>query len=381
MPVADGAAHCAGRERPGCPARFRGAAFPSALPSPLPMPLEIRTGRAALLACAALTFSLPLRAQEASTTGAGTATPRTSADSTFTGEQADRGAKVFSRVCLECHERLEMANDDFRLKWEGQTTFDLFQSIATTMPDSDPGSLPRADYLDVVAYILKLNGVPTGPAELAEDSTVMSMAKLHLPTGADGDAAGRYGAQGHDRSPCRLRGCRHSARRHHGRRYDRGRYRARIARWLRRTHCRAGACLAPASHPGAARSLSPPLGAASHALTAPDAPRGAGLAGTSARGTWHLLIVCPSRKSAASDPVLGVSRPIFVVRRLQRAAKRATPARERCSVYPSLSTTCTCASSSSRASRAAPPSRQTAECAAPGRWPYRPPSAPCARPR
>lgn len=159
------------------------------------MPLAISYGRSALSACAALILLLPLpaRAQDTTATGAAPAA-RTSADSTFTGEQAERGEKVFTRVCVECHERLEMANDDFRLKWEGQTTFDLFKSIATTMPDSDPGSLPRADYLDVVAYILKLNGVPTGPAELAEDSTVMSMAKLHLPAApktAPADATAR----------------------------------------------------------------------------------------------------------------------------------------------------------------------------------------------
>ncbi len=164
--------------------RFTLAAFVPLPPHSRRMPLELSPGRAALFACAALTFALPARAQDS--TAAATTTPRTSADSTFTAEQADRGAKVFIRVCVECHERLEMSNDDFRLKWEGQTTFDLFKSIATTMPDSDPGSLPRADYLDVVAYILKLNGVPTGPAELAEDSTVMSMAKLHLPKAPTG---------------------------------------------------------------------------------------------------------------------------------------------------------------------------------------------------
>jgi hypothetical protein len=59
-----------------------------------------------------------------------------------------------------------MANADFRLKWGGQTTFDLYKNIVTTMPDSDPGSLPRADYEDVVAYILKLNGIPAGMATL-----------------------------------------------------------------------------------------------------------------------------------------------------------------------------------------------------------------------
>ncbi|HEX4935074.1 MAG TPA: cytochrome c, partial [Gemmatimonadaceae bacterium] len=104
--------------------------------------------------------------------------PRTSADSSFTEAQAERGGQVFTRVCLECHERSEMANPDFRLKWGGQSTFDLFKSISTTMPDSDPGSLPRNDYADVVAYILKLNGIPAGTTELAADSVQMSAAKI-----------------------------------------------------------------------------------------------------------------------------------------------------------------------------------------------------------
>jgi len=103
---------------------------------------------------------------------------RTTADSSFTEAQAERGNQVFTRVCLECHERSEMANPDFRLKWGGQTTFDLFKAIATTMPDSDPGSLPRGDYTDVVAYILKLNGIPAGGAELVADSALMSAAKI-----------------------------------------------------------------------------------------------------------------------------------------------------------------------------------------------------------
>ncbi len=108
----------------------------------------------------------------------GTPAARTSADSSFTDAQAERGGQVFTRVCLECHERAEMSNPDFRLKWGGQSTFDLFKSISTTMPDSDPGSLPRGDYTDVVAYILKLNGIPAGVAELVPDSAQMSAAKI-----------------------------------------------------------------------------------------------------------------------------------------------------------------------------------------------------------
>lgn len=109
-------------------------------------------------------------------------TARSTADSSFTDEQAGRGETVFTRVCLECHTRTDMANADFRLKWGGQTTYDLYKNIVTTMPDSDPGSLPRADYEDVVAYILKLNGVPAGAAPLAGDSVVLSRAKLVLPS-------------------------------------------------------------------------------------------------------------------------------------------------------------------------------------------------------
>lgn len=123
----------------------------------------------------AILVALPFHAQTPDSTA------RATADSSYTEEQAGRGEQVFSRVCLECHARTEMANADFRLKWGGQTTFDLYKSIVTTMPDSDPGSLPRADYEDVVAYILKLNGIPAGMAPLASDSAVLSRAKLVLP--------------------------------------------------------------------------------------------------------------------------------------------------------------------------------------------------------
>ena len=137
------------------------------------MRLDLRSAGVAL--ASVLVCTTQLLAQN------GAATSRTSADSSFTDAQAERGGQVFQRVCLECHARLDMANADFRLKWGGQTTFDLFKNISTTMPDNSPGILPRADYVDVVAYILKLNGVPAGAAEMVEDSAAMSSAKMTLP--------------------------------------------------------------------------------------------------------------------------------------------------------------------------------------------------------
>ncbi len=134
----------------------------------------------------ALFVTLPAQGQVADTSRRAAAdTGRSTADSTYSEEQAGRGEQVFTRTCLECHARSEMASADFRLKWGGQSTYDLFKSIATTMPDSDPGSLPRAEYEDVVAYILKLNGIPAGPAQLVSDSASMSRAKLMLPPRAE----------------------------------------------------------------------------------------------------------------------------------------------------------------------------------------------------
>lgn len=135
----------------------------------------------------ALLAALPVHAQTPDSTA------RATADSTYSEEQAGRGEQVFTRVCIECHARTEMASADFRLKWGGQTTFDLFKSITTTMPDSDPGSLPLDNYTDVVAYILKLNGIPAGAAALTADSASMSRAKLVLPP----QAALRTGTGGH----------------------------------------------------------------------------------------------------------------------------------------------------------------------------------------
>jgi hypothetical protein len=72
-----------------------------------------------------------------------------------------------------------MSNADFRVKWNTRFVFDLFDRIRSTMPESDPGSLTRAQYVDVVAYIVKLNGITAGTVELADDEAAMK--KLTLP--------------------------------------------------------------------------------------------------------------------------------------------------------------------------------------------------------
>ena len=101
----------------------------------------------------------------------------------YTEEQAVAGQAVFAKVCSECHESKDVAGGDFRTKWSGQTVYALFEQIRTTMPDGNPGSLPKEDYASAVAYILKLNKLPVGPTALGTDSLSLSSKKLVLPPG------------------------------------------------------------------------------------------------------------------------------------------------------------------------------------------------------
>jgi len=95
--------------------------------------------------------------------GAG-ADPRTINDAIYTDEQAEAGEKLYAEHCLTCHDKRY-----FRpvLKaWEGQPLGLLYTVMSTSMPESNPGALPRKDYVDILAYILSLNRYPAGQSEL-----------------------------------------------------------------------------------------------------------------------------------------------------------------------------------------------------------------------
>ena len=100
---------------------------------------------------------------------------------TFTEAQATRGGEVFSGVCLDCHARKDLSNADFRTKWGGRTAFDFFELVRSTMPESNPGSLERAAYIDVTAYMMQLNGLAAGSVALPEDEAGLRKQLLAFP--------------------------------------------------------------------------------------------------------------------------------------------------------------------------------------------------------
>lgn len=123
-----------------------------------------------------------------------------STDSTglYTMEQAARGEEVFIGVCYECHEVEDLTNEDFQFEWEGRSVWELYELVRTTMPDENPGTLSREQYLDAIAYVLKINNQPAGPAEFMGDSVTSSAVMLRLSQSKDSAPAVDSGAAAPD---------------------------------------------------------------------------------------------------------------------------------------------------------------------------------------
>ena len=88
----------------------------------------------------------------------------------YSAGQADRGATAFDEVCAECHTTSEFRGSTFQRNWGRRTVYSFFRTVRSTMPDNDPGALEEQVYLDVVSYIMRMNGHEPGPAEMSPDS-------------------------------------------------------------------------------------------------------------------------------------------------------------------------------------------------------------------
>jgi quinoprotein glucose dehydrogenase len=110
-------------------------------------------------------------------------------DGVYSAAQAERGRIFFSANCSECHgENLQggegkpLAGTPFWNRWRGATVGDLFTTIRTNMPFSDDGSkkgtLATNVYVDIVAHILKTNGLPAGMKDLTPTTGVSAMIVL-----------------------------------------------------------------------------------------------------------------------------------------------------------------------------------------------------------
>jgi mono/diheme cytochrome c family protein len=104
--------------------------------------------------------------------------PAPAAESTlggvYTADQAKRGEESYMNICVGCHSAGTYQGKSFLETWAaGRPLSDLYDQMAEKMPKDDPGSLEPKEYAQILAYILKKNGLPEGKAELPADSATL----------------------------------------------------------------------------------------------------------------------------------------------------------------------------------------------------------------
>jgi len=99
-----------------------------------------------------------------------------SAPALYTAEQAAAGEKVYFAQCVACHgddlggreKAPALAGVQFSEAWNGKDLRKLLDRIET-MPPTAPKSLPAAQYMSVLAFLLRNAGMPGGSTALPGD--------------------------------------------------------------------------------------------------------------------------------------------------------------------------------------------------------------------
>lgn len=129
--------------------------------------------------------------QPAPKSAAQPASQRSTVDGVYTAAQARSGGDVYVMLCQSCHTAESHTGAPFRNKWVGRTLGELFQYITSEMPKTEPGSLSTEDYTLVLAYILRMNGMPAGRSVLRSDATALDAIRIELPDRKPGSIEAR----------------------------------------------------------------------------------------------------------------------------------------------------------------------------------------------
>ena len=102
-------------------------------------------------------------------------------DGVYNAAQAMRGEPLYGQNCGACHgstlEGGEMAppltGGAFNSNWNGLPLGDLVERVRISMPQNNPGSLTRQQCVDIIAFMLKVGGIPEGKTELPRELDVL----------------------------------------------------------------------------------------------------------------------------------------------------------------------------------------------------------------
>lgn len=95
----------------------------------------------------------------------------------YTSQQAERGKTNYARSCSNCHNGDLAGNDRgpalkgdrFLGNWLNGSVGSLFTKIRFYMPATYPESVPDNEKIDILAFLLQVNGFPPGNEELELD--------------------------------------------------------------------------------------------------------------------------------------------------------------------------------------------------------------------
>ncbi|MSO51755.1 MAG: cytochrome c [Acidobacteria bacterium] len=97
----------------------------------------------------------------------------------YSATQATRGEQTYMSTCVSCHPPSTYKGAVF-LNWQGRTLGELLEFLTEKMPKNDPGSLSPKEYTQVVAYLLKLNGMPAGRVDLPADPAALRDISINI---------------------------------------------------------------------------------------------------------------------------------------------------------------------------------------------------------
>jgi mono/diheme cytochrome c family protein len=108
----------------------------------------------------------------------------------YTEAQAQNGKRLYTEHCAGCHgANLEgsakfpaLAGPAFleRCQDNGHTADDLLFIMRSFMPYNEPGKLSKQQYADIMAYILKVNGIAADAKALTADAKTLQKILLTM---------------------------------------------------------------------------------------------------------------------------------------------------------------------------------------------------------
>jgi len=135
--------------------------------------VKFRLGWTSLFLACILVLATDVGAQQAVPNG-----QRSTGLGVYSREQWMRGRDVYAGMCAGCHPAVTHVGPAFTKSWAGKKLSDLFGFLRERMPKNDPGSLSEQEYVDVMSYMLRLNGMPAGVEEMPADSVALTKIRI-----------------------------------------------------------------------------------------------------------------------------------------------------------------------------------------------------------